>query len=97
MNKKLQRKATLKASWMIVGAGAAMLASSLVERSLAAGWKKVTSKSPPSKPESPRKTGWSEALAWTAASAVAIGLSQVLAKRTAALGWEYATGKHPPV
>lgn len=97
MKKKLKRQATRKATWMIVGAGAAMLASSLVERSLAAGWKRVTSKNPPSKPESPRKSGWSEALVWTAASAVAVGLSQVLAKRGAALGWEYATGKHPPV
>ena len=97
MKKKRQRQATRKATWMIVGAGAAMLASSVVERSLAAGWKRVTSKTPPTKPELPRKSGWSEALAWTAASALAIGLSQVLAKRGAALGWEYATGKHPPV
>ena len=97
MKKKAQRKATQKATWMIVGAGAAMLASSLVERSLAAGWKRVTSKNPPNKPESPRKSGWSEAIVWTAASALAVGLSQVLAKRSAALGWEYATGKHPPV
>ena len=97
MKKKLQRQTTRKATWMIVGAGAAMVASSLVERSLAAGWKRVTSKSPPLKPELPRKSGWSEALAWTAASAVAVGLTQVLAKRGAALGWEYATGKHPPV
>ena len=97
MKKKLKRQTTRKATWMIVGAGAAMLASSLVERSLAAGWKRVTSKNPPTKPESPRKSGWSEALVWTAASALAVGLSQVLAKRGAALGWEYATGKHPPV
>src|SRR5215217_1058514 len=97
MKKKAQQKASRKVTWMIVGAGAAMLASSLVERALGAGWKAVTSKSPPSKPESPRKTGWSEALAWTAASALAVGLTQVLAKRGAALGWEYATGSHPPV
>jgi len=96
MKKKLQRQRTRKVTWMIVGAGAAMVASSLVERSLAAGWKRVTSKSPPARPESPRRSGWTEALAWTAASAVAVGLSQVLAKRGAALGWEYATGKHPP-
>ena len=97
MKKKLQRQRTRKVTWMIVGAGAAMVASSLVERSLAAGWKRVTSKSTPMKPELPSKSGWSEALAWTAASAVAVGLTQVLAKRGAALGWEYATGKHPPV
>jgi hypothetical protein len=97
MKKKLPKMSTKKVTWMIVGAGAAMLASSLVERALGAGWKAVTSKSPPSKPESLRKTGWTEALAWTAASALTVGLSRVLAKRGAALGWEYATGSHPPV
>lgn len=97
MKKKLQRKASQKVAWMIVGAGAAMLASNIVERSLSAGWKAVTSKKPPSKPESPHKTGWKEAVIWTAASALAIGLSEVLAKRGAALGWEYATGNRPPV
>jgi hypothetical protein len=97
MKKKPERQTTRKVTWMIVGAGAAMVASSVVERSLAAGWERVTSKSPPIRPELPRRSGWSEALAWTAASALAVGLSQLLARRGAALGWEYATGKHPPV
>jgi hypothetical protein len=97
MKKKLQRQTSRKVTWMIVGAGSAMVASTLVEKSLAAGWKAVPSKNPPSKPESPRKSGWNEAIAWTAGSALFVGLSQVLAKRGAALGWEYATGKHPPV
>jgi hypothetical protein len=96
MKKKVQRKAEQKVMWILVGAGAAMIASNLVERSLSAGWRAITSNDPPSKPESP-KTAWNEALAWTAASALAIGLSQVLAKRGAAMGWEYATGKTPPV
>ncbi len=73
-----------------------MLASTLMERSLAAGWKAATSGNPPLTPELPRKTGWNEALLWTAASAVAIGLSQMVAKRGAALGWEYTTGNRPP-
>jgi hypothetical protein len=96
MKKKLQRRAERKVVWMIVGAGAAMLASTHVEPSLSSGWTAETSNYPPARPESPLKTGWSEAIAWTAASALAIGLSQVLAKRGAALGWEYATGKNPP-
>ena len=96
MNRKVKKKAEQKMIWILVGAGAAMIASNIVERSLAAGWKAITSDDPPSKPESPR-TGWTDALAWTAASALAIGLSQVLAKRGAALGWQYATGKTPPV
>lgn len=97
MKKKLKRQTTQKATWMIVGAGAAMIAGTLVERSLGAGWKAVTSKKPPVAPEYPKKSGWGEALVWTAASALAIGLSQLLARRGAAVGWEYATGKHPPV
>ncbi|HEY0242553.1 MAG TPA: DUF4235 domain-containing protein [Gemmatimonadaceae bacterium] len=97
MKKKSRRQTRQKATWMIVGAGAAMIAGTLVERSLGAGWKAVTSKNPPLKPELPRKSGWGEALAWTAASAIAIGLAQLMAKRGAALGWEYTTGKHPPV
>ena len=97
MKKKSRRQKKQEVTWMIVGAGAAMIAGTIVERSLGAGWKAVTSKNPPLKPELPRKSGWGEALTWTAASAIAIGLAQLMAKRGAALGWEYTTGKHPPV
>ena len=97
MKKKSRRQKKQQVTWMIVGAGAAMIAGNIVERSLGAGWKAVTSKNPPLKPELPRRSGWGEALAWTAASAIAIGLAQLMAKRGAALGWEYTTGKHPPV
>jgi hypothetical protein len=93
---KLQRKTKQKAAWIAVGAGSAMVASSIVERSLAAGWRATTRKNPPATLDA-RKTGWGEALMWTAASALALGLTQVLARRGAALGWEYATGKYPPV
>ncbi len=93
---KLERKATRKVTWMVVGAGAAMIASTLVERSLEAGWRAATHRDPPSKPDSP-KTGWSEALLWTATTALAIGLSQVAARRGAAIGWQQATGKKAPV
>ena len=98
--KKPRRKSKAKTSeqvtWLIVGAGAAMLASSLVERSMKAGWRAITDEDPPKKPEL-LETGWKEALAWTALSALAIGLSQTFAKRGAAIGWEYAIGKQPPV
>ena len=93
---KLERRATRKVTWMVVGAGAAMIASSLVERSLEAGWKAATNRRPPGKPESPR-TGWREALIWTGASALAMGLAQVAARRGAAIGWQHATGKKAPV
>jgi hypothetical protein len=93
---KLADRTTRKVTWMVVGAGAAMLASSLVERSLEAGWKAATNHRPPGKPESP-KTSWREALIWTGASALAIGLAQVAARRGAAIGWQHATGKKAPV
>ena len=94
--RKAKAKATEQVTWLIVGAGAAMLASSLVDRSMKAGWRAMMDEDPPKKPEHP-ETGWREALAWTALSALAIGLSQTFAKRGAALGWEYAIGKQPPV
>jgi len=81
---------------MIVGAGAAMLASMLIERSLTAGWRVVKSDDPPVRPES-LDTSWGDALVWTAASAIAIGIGQLLARRGAALGWQHYTGKLPPV
>lgn len=83
-------------TWMIVGAGAAMLASMLVERTMSAGWRAFTSDDPPAKPES-LETTWSDALLWTAASAIAVGIGQVLARRGAAIGWQHYTGKLPPV
>lgn len=82
-------------AWMIVGAGAAILASTLVEKSMAAGWRAITDDEPPKTPESLR-TGLTEALAWTAASAIAVGVSQILARRGAAMGWRAYTGKLPP-
>ena len=94
--RKSKANATEQITWVIVGAGAAMIASSLVERSMKAGWRAMMNEDPPKKPENP-ETGWKEALAWTALSAIAIGLSQTFAKRGAALGWEYAIGKQPPV
>ena len=97
--KKPRRKAKPKRSeqvtWLIVGAGAAMLASAIVERSMKAGWRAVMDEDPPKRPENP-ETGWKQALAWTALSTLAIGLSQTFARRGAALGWEYAIGKQPP-
>ena len=93
---KLERSATRKVTWMAVGAGAAMLASSLVEKSLESAWKTATHHNPPNKPDSP-KTGWGAALLWTGATALAVGLAQVAARRGAAIGWQHATGKKAPV
>ena len=76
MKKKPRRKKKQdpkeQVMWLIVGAGAAMLASTLVEKSLKAGWRAATDEDPPLKPEA-LTTSWKEAVAWTALSAVVLG------------------------
>ena len=81
---------------MLVGAGAAMIATTVVERSLEAGWRAATSEDPPIKPES-LTTSWKQAIVWTALSAVVLGLTQTFARRGAAVGWQHFLGKEPPV
>jgi Protein of unknown function (DUF4235) len=96
--KKTRRKSKStkdQITWMLVGAGAAMLAGTLIERSMTVGWRAVKSEDPPVRPEAV-DTDLSDALVWTAVTAVAIGLGQILAKRGAAIGWRAYTGKLPP-
>ncbi len=97
MKKTLRKSKSKKEqlTWMLVGAGAAMLAGTLIERSMNAGWRAVTSDDPPVRPESV-DTDLSDALVWTTATAVVIGLGQILAKHGAAIGWRAYTGKLPP-
>ena len=95
MKKKRRPSTTEQLTWLVVGAGAAMLASTLVEHSMRSGWRAVMDHDPPKKPESP-ETGWKEAIAWTALSALAMGLTQTFAKRGAAIGWHRVSGKQPP-
>ena len=81
---------------MLVGAGASMIATTVVERSLKAGWRAATSEDPPMKPEA-LTTSWKEAIVWTALSAVVLGLTQTFARRGAAVGWQHFVGKEPPL
>ena len=84
-----------KAMWALVGAGTAMLASTIVERSLDAGWSAVRDEDPPRDPSMPGFS-WPVALVWTIASAAAVGVAQLAARRGAAAGWKKATGRKPP-
>jgi hypothetical protein len=84
-----------KAMWALVGAGSAMLASTIVEQSLDAGWSAVRRDKPPRDPSMPGFS-WPVALVWTVASAVAVGVAQLAARRGAAAGWKKATGRKPP-
>ncbi len=82
-------------AWLLVGAGAAMLATTVVEKSLKAGWRFAMDEDPPMSPED-LSTNWSDALVWTAVSALVLGITQTFAKRGAAVGWRQALGSEPP-
>jgi len=42
-----QKGSSKQAAWMLVGAGAAMVATKLTERGLESGWRKVKDEDPP--------------------------------------------------
>jgi hypothetical protein len=84
-----------KATWLLVGAGAAMVAGRLVEQGLDRGWRAVTHEDPPEKPWR-NDASWPQALAWTALSAAAVATVELVARRSAHLGLRQLTGKRVP-
>jgi len=82
-----------KATWLLVGAGTAMVAGRLMDRGLETGWRAWKDEEPPS---FKRGDSWSKALAWTALSAAAIATAELVARRGADLGLKQLTGKRPP-
>jgi hypothetical protein len=84
-----------KATWLLVGAGAAMVAGRLVERGLDGGWRAVKNEEPPEAPWK-RDESWPTALAWTALSAAAVATVELVARRGAHLGLKKLTGKRMP-
>lgn len=84
-----------KTTWLLVGAGAAMVAGRLIERGLDSGWRAVRHEDPP---ERQRKRGesWPAALAWTAISAAAVAAVELAARRGAHLGLRRLSGKRAP-
>jgi len=82
-----------RTTWLLVGAGAAMVAGRLIERGLDSGWRAWKHEDPPSFENG---DSWSRALAWTALSAAAIGTAELVARRSAHLGLRQLTGKRPP-
>lgn len=84
-----------KATWLLVGAGAAMVAGRLVERGLESGWRAIRHEDPPEKPWH-REESWPQALAWTALSAAAVAAAELVARRSAHLGLRQLTGKRVP-
>ncbi len=84
-----------QSKWALVGAGSAMLASAIVDRSLDAAWRAIRDEEPPLDPGLPEFT-WPRALLWAAASGTAIAVAQLVARRGAVAGWKRVTGRKPP-
>ena len=82
-----------RTTWLLVGAGAAMVAGRLIERGLDSGWRAWKDEEPPNFEQG---DSWSKALAWTALSAAAIGTAELVARRSAHLGLRQLTGKRAP-
>lgn len=82
-----------KATWLLVGAGAAMVAGRLMERGLESGWRAWKDEDPPS---FKRGDSWSKAVGWTALSAAAVATAELLARRSAHVGLKQLTGRRAP-
>jgi hypothetical protein len=95
MRIKTEKLKSRRATWLLVGAGAAMVAGRLVERGLETGWRAVRDEDPPERPWK-RGESWPAALAWAAMSAAAVGAVELLARRGAHLGLRQLTGKRMP-
>jgi len=92
---QLRRKSnSRRTTWLLVGAGAAMVAGRLMERGLESGWRAWKDEEPP---RFKRGDNWSQALAWTALSAAAVAAAELVARRSAHLGLRQLSGKRAPV
>ena len=91
MNKRRKQRAT----WMLVGAGSAMVAGAAMSGLIERGWRAVRQEEPPIDPES-STTSWGKAVAWTALTGVLVSVAQMAARRGAAAGWKHLTGQRPP-
>jgi hypothetical protein len=83
-----------KTTWLLVGAGAAMVAGRLVERGLEKGWRAARNEDPPELGR--RGDSWPAALAWTAISAATVAAVELAARRGAHLGLRQFSGKRLP-
>ena len=90
-----QQMISRKATWLLVGGAAAMVAGRLVERGLETGYRVAKGDNPPERPWG-RGESWPAALGWAAISAAAVAAAQLAAKRGAHVGLQRLTGKHPP-
>lgn len=92
MRIKTDKLNSRKRTWLLVGAGAAMVAGRVVERGLEGGWRATRNEDPPSE----RNDSWPAALAWAAMSAATVAAVELVARRGAYVGLRRLTGKRAP-
>ena len=92
MRIKTEKLNSQKTTWLLVGAGAAMVAGRVVERGLEGGWRAIKHEDPPGE----RNDSWPAALAWAAMSAATVAAVELVARRGAHLGLRRLTGKRTP-
>lgn len=95
MRIKTEKLNSRKTTWLLVGAGAAMVAGRLVERGLERGWRAVRHEDPPDG-SLKRGESWPAALAWTAMSAAAVAAVELAARRGAHVGLRRLSARRPP-
>lgn len=94
--KRIRRAlAPRRVGWMLLAAGAGMLAEGAVLGMLERGWRAARGEEPPFDPLDD-ETPLGAAIAWSAAAGLAIGTARLLAQRGAAHGWRRASGRRPP-
>ena len=92
MRIKTDKLNSRKTTWLLVGAGAAMVAGRFVERGLEGGWRAAKNEDPPTE----RSDSWAAALAWAAMSAATVAAVELVARRGAYVGLRRLTGKRAP-
>ena len=92
MRIKTDKLNSRKTTWLLVGAGAAMVAGRVMERGLEGGWRAARHEDPPVD----RNDSWPAALAWAAMSAAAVAAVELVARRGAYVGLRRLTGKRAP-
>ena len=92
MRIKTDKLNSRKTTWLLVGAGAAMVAGRVMERGLEGGWRAARHEDPPET----HNDSWPAALAWAAMSAAAVAAVELVARRGAYVGLRRLTGKRTP-
>ena len=89
------KRRSQRATWMLVGAGSAMVAGAAMSGIIEGVWRLVEEEEPPIDPDA-STTSWGKAIAWTMITGVLVSVAQLAARRGAAVGWEHFTGQRPP-